>query len=277
MMNRSALIAAGLGLAVAGPLHAAQHLMKIVDIYIGPAEDADAQYVELQMYANGQNQVQGHAVQVYDQTDTIVGSFTFTTPVANGSNQASILIATSAAEQRFGISADLQMSAVIPAGAGKVCFESFDCMSWGNYVGDANNPSASGTPFGADSGLPAGQSVHRNISDGDPQTLESGDDSNDSATDFVALAQGEATPRNNAGAVGSDPAPTPTPTPSASPQPSPSPSPSPSPTPTPDEGYNAEPTTTAAPGMTGNGGGGGSGGLDWLALMLLAVLWRRRA
>lgn len=181
---------------------AAQHLMKITEIYVGPAGDTNAQFVELQMYTGGQNQVQGHDIVIYDAADTIVGTFTFTSAVANGASQSYILIATDEAETRFGIAADLAMTAVIPAAGGKACFNSFDCVSWGNYGGDATNPSATGNPFNPSAGLEAGRAAQRDISAGNANQLEAGDDTGDSAADFAFGAS--ANPTNNAGMVGTD-------------------------------------------------------------------------
>lgn len=188
--------------AISLPASAARHLMKVVEVYVGPSTDADAQYIVLQMYAGGQNQVGGHAVQVYNNTDTIVGNFQFGSAVANGANQAKILLATPAAATRFDVSADLAMTAVIPAAGGKICFDSFDCVSWGNYMGDASNPSPTGTPFNASGGLSAGSAIARDISAGDASLLENSDDTNSSAADFAVAATPQ--PTNNAGTVGSE-------------------------------------------------------------------------
>lgn len=196
------LIVGGLTLGLSQPVLAAQHLMKVVEVYVGPASDSDAQFIELQMWAGGQNQVQGHSVQVLDATDTILGTFTFNNAVANGANQSRILLATAAAESRFGVAADLAMTSVIPLAGGKICFDGFDCVSWGNYTGDATNPSPTGTPFNASGGLSAGEAIVRDISAGDPELLENADDTNDSAADFQAVTS--ASPTNNAGATGTD-------------------------------------------------------------------------
>lgn len=184
------------------PLMAAQHLMKITEVYVGPAGDSDAQFVELQMYTGGQNQVQGHDVVIYNAADTIVGTFTFGAAVDNGASQSYILIATDEAESRFGVTADLAMTPVITPAGGKACFNSFDCVSWGNYGGDSVNPSASGNPFNPGAGLEAGRAAQRDISAGNANQLEAGDDTGDSAADFDFGTS--ANPTNNAGEVGSD-------------------------------------------------------------------------
>lgn len=189
-------------LMAAAPLFAAQHLMKVTQVYVGPDDDANAQYIMLQMYANGQNQVSGHSVNVYNATDAIVGTFTFSSSVANGSSQSEILLATAEAQSRFSISADLSMTAVLPAVGGKVCFDGFDCVSWGDYVGDNSDPSPSGSPVNSSGGIQSDSALRRDISAGNPAVLENSDDTNDSASDFTTES---AAPRNNAGDVGTAP------------------------------------------------------------------------
>lgn len=237
---------------VSTPVLAAQHLMKIMEVSTGPASDPDAQYVELRMYVGGQNQVQGHALRVFSATDQILGTFTFQSAVPNGANQASILIATAEASTRYGIAADLAMTPVLPAAGGKLCFDSFDCVSWGNYVGDAVSPSASGNPYEPGNGLPRGQAIRRDISAGNPGNVENSDDTGDSAVDFLASTP---MPRNNAGAVGTNPGGNSTPVPTSTP------------TPPPSAGPTAPPTSDT---------GGGSSGATSLWLLVGLLLSARR-
>lgn len=252
-MRFSRTSAAALGLllvSAVAPAEAARHLMKVVEVYVGPASDSDAQYIVLQMYAGGQNQVGGHAVQVYNSTDTIVGNFQFASAVPNGANQSKILLATSAAETRFNVSADLAMTAVIPASGGKICFDSFDCVSWGNYMGDASNPSPTGTPFNASSGLSAGSAIARDISAGNASQLENGDDTNSSAADFAEASTPQ--PTNNAGTVGSESS-------------------------SGGSGGSGSGSGGGSGGTAmGSTGGGGGGGLAWLSLLALGVAARLR-
>ena len=226
------------------PATASQHLMSVRELYVGPSDDTSSQYIVLQMYSGGQNQVAGNSVVVYNATDAIVGTYTFTANVANGTNQSFILLATPAAQTRFGITPDLSMTpALVPSG-GKLCFGSFDCVSWGNYIGDRINPSATGTAFQATQGLMPGRAVRRDISAGNASLLEASDDTNDSAADFD-YAEAPA-PRNNAGA-------------SASPAP---PAPALMPTPSP------------APADSGSGGGGSLSWLSALALLMFRAIRR---
>lgn len=179
------------GFCVALPAQALQHFMKVREVYLGPMDDPAAQYINLQMYSALQNLVEGHSVQVFDATDTIIGTYTFPTHLVNGLDQAYILIASPEAEARFGVTADLLMTPDLQPAGGKLCFGAFDCFAWGNYVGDPDSPDATGTPFNPadESGLPPGQAVRRDISAGNPDALEDADDTGDSAADFAIADQ----------------------------------------------------------------------------------------
>jgi hypothetical protein len=186
-------LASGMALA-AGTVEASFHLMKVVQVFPGTASAPNAQFVTIQMYSAGQNQVGGHQISVFSAGNTLVQEFTFGSAVSNGGNQARILIATTEAQTLFGISADLTMTAVIPLAGGKICFDGspVDCMAWGNYSGSATGV---GTPFSAANGLMPGQSAIRRLDiAGGPGTLEAADDTGDSANDFVS---GNPVPRNN--------------------------------------------------------------------------------
>jgi len=183
---RSAL----LGLAViactlvlgASPASATFHLMKIREVYPGSSASPEAEYVELQMYASGQNLVGGHSIDFLDAAGAPVASATFGADVANGANQSTLVVAGPAAESQFGIVADAGMpgGSLDPAG-GAVCWESLDCVSWGSFHGSAISPTgAPADPLG----VPDGMALRRTIDPGCPTLLEAGDDSDDSAADF---------------------------------------------------------------------------------------------
>ena len=198
---RAALLALGL-LALSGPAQAVFHLMKIVEIFRGTAASPNAQYVVLQMYASGQNLVSGHDLVVFNAAGAPVATFTFTSNVSNGANQARILIATPQAASFFNVTPDLTMSAALIAAGGKVCFaDTIDCAAWGNYSG---SPTGVGTPFNASAGgLRSGRAMIRRLDiAGSPTVLDAGDDTANCAVDFVS---GLPQPRNNAGVVGSIP------------------------------------------------------------------------
>ena len=107
---------------VALPALATFHLMKVVELFPGTAAAPNAQYIVIQMYASGQNHVAGHAITVFNASGAPIGDFTFGGDVANGANQARILIATPEAESWFGISPARTMCSTIHAAGGQVCF-----------------------------------------------------------------------------------------------------------------------------------------------------------
>jgi hypothetical protein len=186
------------------------HFIMITEVFAGTAEQPDAHFVELQMYSGGQNQVATHSVVVYDAAGTQQGTFTFTGNVPNGADQAYILLATPQAETALGVEADLEMTPVVDAAGGKVCWEPalmIDCVSWGSYSagGTDQGGNATGTPFNQATGLLPGQSMSRKTAGGArPNKLDEGDDTNDSAADFEAAAP---TPVANS----ADPSPSPSP------------------------------------------------------------------
>jgi hypothetical protein len=179
-----ALAACTTVLAVA-PAGANFHIMVISEVFAGSVANPNAQYVELEMRAAGQNQVQGHSVVIYNAAGTQVGSSTFAGPLANSANLSSILVATVEAQTLFGVTPDLVMAtAAIARTGGKACFDTIDCVTWGNYTGAA----PAGNPFSGTEGLLPGSSATR-----------TGPDSGDSAADF---AFAKPSPRTNGGALG---------------------------------------------------------------------------
>jgi hypothetical protein len=201
VLRRLALLL--LTLASAGPAHALQHLISIVEVFPGIGADPSAQFVELQAYTASQNQVGGHVVLFYDAAGVETGRVAFAPPPAgnlgNGANQMSVLIGTSAAATLFGVPLNLTMPSplITPAG-GKICWDTFDCFAWGNYTGPAGvGTLAVGTPFPA---LRLGVSAKRRLDIfGSPTLLEQFDDTGSSLNDFVF---GFPAPRNNANTVG---------------------------------------------------------------------------
>ncbi len=197
--------AIGLGL-LAGSANASFHQMKVVEVFPGAAAAPNAQYVNIQMYTDGQKFVSGHHITVFGPTGLTIQTFTFAAGVANGINQDKILIATPEAVAFFGLSADLSMTAVIPPAGGKVCFDALpeDCVAWGNYSGSATGV---GTPFNASTGLQFGKAAIRRLDiapapPGSDTALEALDDTDNCATDFVT---GSPSPRNNARVNGTIP------------------------------------------------------------------------
>lgn len=215
-------LAASLGLAiglVAPVAQAGFHLMSIREVYAGSNTNPNSQYVLLQMRAASQKFVSGHSVDVYDAAGNFVSRTTFSNSVLNSVNQEFILVGTTQAAAEFGVPVDLTMPANLSRAGGRVCFESLDCVAWGNYTGPSNRCKTSsgtlttavlcetGTPFRATEGIANGRAARRDISRGDPNLLEPasntpapdgtlGDDTANSSADFFYTSDPK--PTNNA-------------------------------------------------------------------------------
>jgi hypothetical protein len=169
----------------AAPALATFHLVQVREIYPGSAANPDAEYVELQMYAGGQNLVGGHFVRVYDASGTAVGTSTFPGNLANATTQSTMLLATPQAEAEFGVVADASLTPagkLEPAG-GAVCWETLDCVAWGSFSGSL--PSSTGNP--APGPIPDGMALRRSIARGCATALDPADDSDQSQADFEAV------------------------------------------------------------------------------------------
>ena len=181
------LLVGGL-LAASSPARAVFHLMKVREVHAGSATEASADFVELQMYSAGQNQVSGHKLRLYNAS----GAFrecTIPGNVPSPNNQETILFATTQAQSAFG-TADFTIPAFLEHVGGAVCFfdrngPGIDCASWGSFPGGVTDQNGGpGTPFAG--GIPIGQSIDRKL--GANNTLEADDDTNNSANDFEAEA-----------------------------------------------------------------------------------------
>jgi hypothetical protein len=159
------------------------HEMSIREVYPGSLAQPESEYVELQMWAPGQNLVGGHVLKTYNAGGGVTSSNTFAADVSGSANQSTILLATPAAETEFGLSADIALSAgkLDPAG-GAACWENLDCVSWGNFSGPL--PSSAGAPAAA---IPDGMALRRTIAPGCATLLEPTDDHDNSAADFSAV------------------------------------------------------------------------------------------
>ena len=177
----SALAALAAALVWAPAAQASFHLMSIREVYPGSAAHPSSGYVELQMYASGQNFVSGQALTVYNAAGTATGTFTFGSNVANAANQQTILIGDSGVQSAFGVAPDLAVSGIgIAAAGGAACWAgSIDCVSWGSFGGTT----PSGSPADP-SGIPDGEALRRTIEPACSTLLEGVDDSNQSANDF---------------------------------------------------------------------------------------------
>jgi uncharacterized protein (TIGR03382 family) len=199
MRNLVAGFAGLVVMLVAKTAWATFHIMKITEVFPGTMAQPNAQYVELQMYAIGQNLVQTHSIVVYDAAGTSVGTYTFAAQVPNGNDQATILIATTEAATLFNVTPDLTMMPTIPLAGGMVCFDNVDCVAWGNFTG-TTPPNPVGKPAYQVKGLLRGRSLTRSLKGN--ATLEAGDDTGVSADDFQWATP---TPKTNPGTNGTPP------------------------------------------------------------------------
>lgn len=196
-------VAAAAALAIAPAAEATFHLIKVREVHPSSGQDS---YVELQMYAGAQNFLTGHAMTVYDSAGSLDHTSTFSSGVANGQNQRTVLIGDSEVAASFGVAPDLVDSALsIPAAGGAACWNAgglpADCVAWGNFSGGAALQTATGTTVGSPvspGGVTAGKAIRRTIEPGCPTLLEESDDSDSSAADFAEVTPA---PRNNASSI----------------------------------------------------------------------------
>lgn len=192
------------GIALAAPAaNAAFHLMKIREVFPGSAADPNSAFIELQMYAAGQNQVSGHVVRSYTATGTELSVFTIPGNVANSENQRTILIGDTSVVGRDFAYDQLGDSLQPNAGGAALCFENIDCVSWGTFSGTL--PSPAGTNAQA---IPNGASLERSIAPNCATLLEGADDTNNSSVDFALAApspRGNATPPTETPCTGGNP------------------------------------------------------------------------
>jgi hypothetical protein len=179
----SALAAVALSAFWAPSASATFHLMQIRELYPGSIADPGSEYVELQMWASGQNLVGGHLLRSYDAGGTVTGTSTFAADVPDDADQSTMVLATPEAEAEFGFLADTALassSALDPSG-GAVCWEAIDCVSWGDFNGSL--PSPAGSPA-TPTGIPDGMALRRTIAPACPTRLDPADDRDNSAVDF---------------------------------------------------------------------------------------------
>jgi hypothetical protein len=212
---------------------AAFHLMKVREVFPSPG---DADFVELQMFDSGQHVVIGHPIQIYDADGAVTHTFPMPSNVGNGDSQRTVLIGDTTAA---GAPDFIDSALDIPAAGGAVCFPDAvpkDCASWGNFNPLMGFPD----PQTADApAIPDGSSLTRSIAPGCSTLLESGDDTDNSASDFAATTP---SPRNNSAA--------PSETACASPSPPDPPPPTPDPPPPPSPTLPPPPPDLIAPNTT---------------------------
>ena len=197
-LARAVLVAVIL-LAAASPVFATFDLSYIAEIFTGSTEHPNAQYIVIVPYFDMQDLFAGIDVTVFGPTGIPQANFaTFAADLPNiFTDQQSILIATPAAQQLFGLAPDQVATGTLPA-SGLVCFKDPislfvpDCVSYGSYTGNTLvGGSEAGPPASAP---PNGLALRRDF--GLDGILQFGDDTNDSATDFGFQSP---TPKNFAG------------------------------------------------------------------------------
>jgi hypothetical protein len=190
----ASLAVATAALALSAPIASATfHLMSIREVYPGSLAHPGSEYVELQMWAGGQNRVEGHVLRSYDAAGEMIAGNSFPADVPHGANQSTLVLATPEAEAEFGILGD---AAISPAGqldpaGGAVCWEAIDCVSWGAFSG--STPSPTGEPA-TPSGIPDGMALRRTIAPNCATQLDPNDDRDNSVADFLVVFPG---PRPN--------------------------------------------------------------------------------
>jgi hypothetical protein len=193
-------------LALAAPASATFHEMKIREVYPGSDSLPNVEYVELEMWRSGQNFVENHSIKLYNATGTMTGFHSFSADADNGQNQRRILIGTDSVATTFGKALDQSYSDVneINRAGGAACWESIDCVTWGNFT-----PPLVGFPDPQTNNAPAitdAMALRRTISPDCPTLLESGDDTDDSSIDFTEVTPD---PFNNADPPGGTACPAP--------------------------------------------------------------------
>jgi hypothetical protein len=199
-LTATAAVLATAGLVSAPAAQATFHEMMVREVFPGTAVNAEAEYVELQMWAPGQNLVGGHIIRTYDATGTVTGEAKFAGNVTNGANQSTLLATTQGTQEQFFVGTDATLAPVgggRPAGmidpaGGAVCWESLDCVTWGSFSGSLAGLSPAGTPAPP---IPSELALQRSIAPGCATLLEPGDDRDNSAMDFAAVVP---QPRPNA-------------------------------------------------------------------------------
>ena len=185
------------GLAAATGAQATYHENLIREVHEGDGVTGD--YVELQSYAAGQNQVAGKHIVSYDGGGNVLTNYIIPGNVSNGANQATILIAHDASTPGADFIASTDLNVVNTGGT--VCFTDgaiavkLDCLAFRGNMSVLMVPPGAG--FGAPFNLPGpdldNQTLIRTTSRGCATSLDPADDTN-SAADF---SLGTGNPRSN--------------------------------------------------------------------------------
>jgi hypothetical protein len=185
-LTMAAVAALAVLAAVAPSASATFHLVQVREVYPGSTSAPAAEYVELQAYSAGQNHVGGHFVRTYDATGKVIATSSFPADVAQSASQMTMVLATPEAEAAFGITADTSLSPsgqLSPTG-GAVCWETIDCVAWGNFSGSLPSPAGD---LVAPGGIPDGMALRRSIAADCPTALDPQDDHDNSAVDLAVV------------------------------------------------------------------------------------------
>lgn len=185
------------------PQALAASALKVSEVFPGSAAAGQgAEYVELQMSAGGQADIDGQHVEFYDAGGDLHSSYSIPADVANGQSQRTVLLATQEAAAEGLVPApdfDLGSGAddMDPAG-GAICLTGAfpaDCVTWGTiplFSFLSSFPDPQGQNAAA---IPDENALGRQIDRGCPTYLDAPDDSGSSLADFASVAPD---PRNNA-------------------------------------------------------------------------------
>jgi Ca2+-binding RTX toxin-like protein len=198
-------LAASFSALIASSASASYHLNLIREVHESGATGGD--YVELQAYAAGQNLVAGKHIVTYDAGGGTLTDYTIPSNVANGANQATILISSgplAGADFVAGTGGTGPGNLNVDNTGGTVCFTDssitigLDCVAFdGTGPPDVTVPSFSPAQFGTPFALPGtdlnNQTLIRTISRDCATSLDAADDTN-SAADF---SLGAGNPRGN--------------------------------------------------------------------------------
>jgi hypothetical protein len=191
------LAAAALATLAAVPAGAGADSLQIKISEVNPGSgpgSGNGDFIELQMYAPGQNLVVAHDVDIYNAAGAFAfSSAPFSTNAPQGASQRTVIVGNPP-----GVTPDQEDLALdIPLAGGAACFGDgapWDCVSWGSFppasASALPDPQAANAPA-----LSAGSSLTRSIAPGCPTLLEEGDDTANGAADFAGAAP---SPRNNA-------------------------------------------------------------------------------
>lgn len=171
-------------LSPAQPAFATFHLVSISEVYPGSAAHPDSGFVELEPYEAEQNFVKNHSVFLYSAGGTLIGTYTFPANLpGEGANQQTMLLGDSGVAAAFGVTPDLVDSSFdLPAVGGAACWDTLDCVAWGDFHGSLASPV--GLPADGP-GIPDGVALQRRSSGGTcANLLDEADDTNDSDSDL---------------------------------------------------------------------------------------------